>query len=206
MIADLRRRQVFKAAALYGAVGYVVVEVADVFVPALLLPDWVVTAVAFAVVLGFPLALVVAWMFDVTPEGMAREGDAPPAAAVDSPGRTGLGQWLVLAAAIFGTGLLVSVVVDMVRSRPGDEAGNDGAGAALSPARALDSSKIAVLPFVNLAAADDAAFAEGVHDDILTRLQRVRTLKVMTRQSVLEFAGSDLGADEIAVGSVRATC
>jgi len=202
LIADLRRRQVFKAAAVYGAVGYLVVEVADVFVPALLLPDWVITAVAFTVVLGFPLALVVAWMFDVTPEGLAREDDAPPVAATDPAGRTGLGQWLVLAAALLGTGLVASVVVNMVRSGPGHDAGAAGAGAAagavLTAARALDSSKIAVLPFDNLAGPDDAALAEGVHDDILTRLQRVRTLKVMTRQSVLEFAGTDIGAVEIA--------
>ena len=205
LVSDLRRRQVFKAAAVYGAAGYVIVEGADVFVPALLLPAWIVTAVAFTVVLGFPLALALAWVFDVAPDGVRREteGAAPMAdawSAADprsiSAARPGLGSWLLVAAALLGTGLIASVVVDTLRTGPvsGEVASATSAGAALD----LDSRKLAVLPFRNLAGPDDAAFAEGVHDDILTRLQRVRTLKVMTRQSVLGFAGSELSTGEIA--------
>lgn len=189
LIANLRRRQVFKAAAVYGAVGYLLVQIADVFVPALLLPEWVLPAVAYTVVLGFPLVLVLAWMFDVTPDGLEREADAPPTGKAPRP--AGFAQWLVLGAALVGTGLVAKVVVDLIRSESGGE----------EPAprvATLDASKLAVLPFDNLAGPDDAAFAEGVHDDILTRLQRVRTLKVMTRQSVLEFSDTELGTDEIA--------
>lgn len=212
LISDLRRRQVFKAAALYGAVGYVTVEAADVFVPALLLPAWIVTAVALTVVLGFPLALAIAWVFDVGPERVRREteGPAPVADALSSADarsiraapRPGLGSWLLVAAALLGTGLIASVVVDTLRSGPlpgeASSAASTAAAAAAAAALELDSRKLAVLPFHNLAGPDDAAFAEGVHDDILTRLQRVRTLKVMTRQSVLGFADTELPTREIA--------
>lgn len=212
LVSDLRRRKVFKAAALYGAVGYVIVEAADVFVPALLLPAWIVTAVALTVVLGFPLALALAWVFDIGPEGVRREADGPAPAdgaapAVDprfiSAARPGLGSWLLIAAALLGTGLIASVVVDTLRSGPvpGEAAGETASAAGATSAGAapdLDSRKLAVLPFRNLAGPDDATFAEGVHDDILTRLQRVQTLKVMTRQSMLGFAGSELSTREIA--------
>lgn len=204
LVSDLRRRQVFKAAAVYGAAGYVLVEAADVFVPALLLPAWIVTAVAFTVVLGFPLAIALAWVFDIGPEGARRENDGSALTATDAleadarpvraTPRVGLASWLLVAAALLGTGLIASVMLNTLRT---GSAGREEAAGGVAVVD-LDSRKLAVLPFRNLAGPDDAAFAEGVQDDILTRLQRIRTLKVMTRQSVLEFAETALSTREIA--------
>ena len=74
--AELKRRHVFRIAAVYGGVGFVIVQAADVFVPALHLPPWIMTAVALLVVLGFPIAILIAWAFELTPEGLKRTENA----------------------------------------------------------------------------------------------------------------------------------
>lgn len=76
LFADMKRRAVFKVAAVYGAVSFVVLQVADLIFPALALPEWTLTFVVALAALGFPLALVLAWAFKKTPEGMRRTGQA----------------------------------------------------------------------------------------------------------------------------------
>ena len=201
LLAELKRREVFKVAAMYGAVGFVVVQAADVFVPALHLPEWILSAIALLVVLGFPLALVLAWAFERTPEGVRRTEDAAPgelSGIADLPARA---RWPIGIAALVGTGLLAMVGVNALRtSDPSDDGiPTDTESVQVALTGVLDPNKLAVLPFRNLASDDgDERFSLGVHDDILTRLQRIRTLKVMTRNSVLEFLDTDLGTAEIA--------
>jgi hypothetical protein len=77
-VAELKRRRVVRVALVYGAVAFAVVQAADVFVPALALPGWIITAMALLAVLGFPVALVLAWAYDIVPEG----GVPPPGTAV----------------------------------------------------------------------------------------------------------------------------
>jgi eukaryotic-like serine/threonine-protein kinase len=87
-LAELKRRRVVRVALVYGAVAFAVAQAADVFVPALALPGWIVTAVALLAVLGFPVALVLAWAYDIVPEGGAP--DVPPAGATGGAGDEGL--------------------------------------------------------------------------------------------------------------------
>ena len=75
LFAELKRRRVFKVAAVYGGVAFVVLQVADILVPALALPDSVTRTIALLLILGFPVALVMAWAFELTPEGMKRTED-----------------------------------------------------------------------------------------------------------------------------------
>jgi hypothetical protein len=75
-LEQLKRRKVVRAGMVYGAVAFAVVQAADVFVPALGLPEWILTAVALLAILGFPVAVVLAWAFDLTPRGLERAGDA----------------------------------------------------------------------------------------------------------------------------------
>lgn len=182
---------------MYGAVGFVVVQAADVFVPALQLPEWILSAIALLVVLGFPLALVLAWAFERTPEGVKRTEDAAPgelSGMVELPGRA---RWPIGIAALVGTVLLGFVAVNAFRGAGATDPGIEPE--TVLSASILDPNKLAVLPFRNLAGDEsDERFSLGVHDDILTRLQRIRTLKVMTRNSVLEFRDTDLGTIEIA--------
>ena len=78
LIAELKRRNVFRVGATYGIVGWLLVEVASVVLPTFKAPEWVMQAFTFLVILGFPLALIVAWAFELTPEGIKRESAADP--------------------------------------------------------------------------------------------------------------------------------
>ncbi len=82
LIAELKRRNVFRVGVAYAIVGWLLVEVASVFLPALRLPEWTLTLLVFLVVAGFPLALIFAWAFELTPEGIKRETDVDPAESV----------------------------------------------------------------------------------------------------------------------------
>ena len=84
LIAELKRRNVFRVGVAYAIVGWLLVEVASVVLPALHLPDWTLTFLVFLVVAGFPLALIFAWAFELTPEGIKRETAADPAESITS--------------------------------------------------------------------------------------------------------------------------
>ena len=83
-VRELKRRHVVRVGVVYAVIGFSVLQVATNFFPALLLPAWTVTLVAVLIVLGFPIALVLAWAFEITPEGVKRD-EAPPAASVPAP-------------------------------------------------------------------------------------------------------------------------
>ncbi len=148
--------------------GWLAIQVAATVVPALLLPGVITSAVVFVAILGFPVALVLAWAFELTPEGIKRTGEIGPNESV--PRRAGRKiAALIVIAAIAATGLFAW---QLFRT---------------NATSAADKS-IAVLPFQNLS--DDkqnAYFADGVHDEILTTLAKVADLKVISRTSVMQY-------------------
>ena len=92
--AELKRRKVFRVMAVYGAVGFVLLQVVELLVPALLLPEWTFRFVALLLLVGFPVAIIVAWAFEMTPEGIQRTEDAaagelPAIASAPTAGDTG---------------------------------------------------------------------------------------------------------------------
>ena len=136
--AELKRRNVYKVAVAYAVVGWLVMQVASTVVPALHLPDAITTAVVMLTLLGFPIALVLAWAFELTPEGIKRtEGLAP---ADQTPQRsTGKFTALVVSIAILAAGFALFQL--MRRHQP---------SAVPAPATATTSAKsIAVLPLIN---------------------------------------------------------
>jgi TolB-like protein/Flp pilus assembly protein TadD len=182
---ELRTRKVFRVAGVYAVVGFVVVQVADIIFPALHLPDWTITLVVVLALLGFPVALVLAWAYDLTPDGVRRADAAPAAAASAGRGRRTAG---------LGIGILVGLVAFggiVYLTATGDDDGNgDGATAAIR--------SIAVLPFENLSVEEENAFfAAGMHDEVLTHLGRIADLRVISRTSVRPYAGSSRGMREI---------
>ena len=184
--AELKRRNVYRVAIAYAVVGWLVMQVAATVVPALHLPGAITTAVVVLVLLGFPLALVLAWAFELTPAGIKRTEDVAPEESV-AP-KTGR-KLMVLAGVVgaIGVGLLLFQF-----SRRGS---SDRANA--QPA-STDKS-IAVLPFDNFNKdPENAYFADGIQDEILTRLAKIDDLKVISRTSTQRYKSSPENLPEIA--------
>jgi TolB-like protein/Tfp pilus assembly protein PilF len=178
---ELKRRNVYKVAVAYAIVGWLLVQVATQVFPFLEIPNWVVRLVIALVAIGFPIALVIAWAFEATPEGIKRTevADAMPAAAMQKKH-----AWIYIL--VIGGAISVALFF-LGRYTVGTKTGT-------SPTDVLNKS-IAVLPFENLSEdKGNAYFAEGVQDEILTRLAKVADLKVISRTSTQRFksAPSDL--------------
>jgi TolB-like protein len=227
--AELKRREVFRVAAVYGAVGFVVLQVADLLAEGLALPDVVLRTATFLVLIGFPIAIVLAWAYERTSEGVKRTDPAATgeldAIAAQPPAK----HWPAALMALAGVIALAGGAWWVGRSTaPGgaDSAGAavsevDGtsAGAAAGAGATADADgppsrqSVAVLPFADLAGTDDSkAFALGLHDDLMTQLTQVPDLKVTSRTSVMAYADEsrpireiarELGVGSIVEGGVR---
>jgi len=194
--AELKRRNVYKVAVAYAVVAWLVIQIATQVFPFFEIPNWAVRLVVLATIVGFPIALVIAWAFELTPEGLTRT-----AAADAGPSSSRKHTWLhvVLIAAAISLGLFF-----LVRF-----------AASPKPIGSADVSakSIAVLPFDNLSRdPDNAYFAEGVQDEILTRLAKVADLKVISRTSTQKYKSApdnlraiaqQLGVANILEGSVQ---
>src|SRR5919197_3626437 len=190
--AELKRRNVYKIAVAYAIVGWLVVQVATQVFPFLEIPTWVIRLVIALVAIGFPIALIIAWAFEITPEGIKRAEDVDPfdsrSGQVLATKRPRGGTWIYIAA----VGVALSVSLFFV----GRYTARDRGGA---PASELPSKSIAILPFENLS--DDksnAYFTEGIQDEILTRLSKIAALKVISRTSTLRYKSAPENLPEIA--------
>src|SRR6059058_3854703 len=198
--AELRRRNVYKVAVAYAVVGWVIAQIATQIFPFLEIPNWIVRLVIVLIAIGFPIALVIAWAFEATPEGIKRAEDVDPNAAARAPKKHAWIYVVVIGAAI-------SIALFFLGRYT---VGNTTTAAAPNE---LSAKSIAVLPFDNLSRdPDNAFFAEGVQDEILTRLAKVADLKVIARTSTAKFKSApenltdiakQLGALNILEGSVQ---
>lgn len=207
LLAELKRRRVWHVAVVYGAVAFAVVEAADLFFPRLALPDWTVTLVAVLALLGFPIAIVLAWALEIGPGGMrrTRSVDERPAAVASTSGFPTRLSAAVLAAIVVAAGLAFWFRAGTARD------GAEAVGGS-TPAESVARRSIAVLPFENLGPPGEAYFAAGMTDEITSRLAAVNGLSVISRLSALRYAdtekgtgqiGAELGASFILGGSVR---
>jgi len=195
---ELKRRNVYKVAVAYAIVGWLLVQIATQVFPFLEIPNWVVRLVIALVAIGFPIALVIAWAFEITPQGIERTevADTMPAAAGQKKH-----AWIYVAF----VGAVLSIGLFFL--------GRYGFRNASSSSSELPPKSIAVLPFDNLSRdPDNAFFAEGVQDEILTRLAKVADLKVIARTSTQRFKSApenlpdiakQLGVANILEGSVQ---
>ena len=185
--AELKRRNVYKVAVAYAVVGWLIMQVAATVVPALHLSDAITSAVVVLVFLGFPIALVLAWAFEITPEGIKLESEVPAHESITrQTGRRIVGLTIIVA--VIAAGLFA---FQFFRPRL--------TSISASGARAIPEKSIAVLPFENLS--DDktnAYFADGIQDEILTRLTKIGALKVISRTSTAHYASSPENLPEIA--------
>ncbi|HSM07954.1 MAG TPA: hypothetical protein VLA33_02925, partial [Gemmatimonadota bacterium] len=211
LFAELKRRRVFKVMAVYGAVAFVLLQIADIAFEPLGLPEWTMTLVLFLAMLGFPLAIVLAWAFESTPDGVRRTAPAPEEEIRQMVAEPRSRRWpagmLALASMIllFGTGWYMG----------GGGQGDERALNLVSTAQASDLRAIAALPFDDVNGTDEnRLIAVGIHDDLLTRLSRIGDLRVTSRTSVRDYEGTDatlrdiadqLGVEYILEGSVRSS-
>jgi TolB-like protein/phage shock protein PspC (stress-responsive transcriptional regulator) len=193
---ELKRRNVYKVAVAYIVAGWALAQgIAQVF-PVFDVPNWIVRLIVVLIIIGFPIALIFAWVFEITPEGVKRteEADAMPTSARPS-NRT----WIYIVV----VGAAVSLSLFFL-----------GRYTAGNRTTSADKKSIAVLPFASLSEnKNDAYFADGVQDQILTNLAKVSDLKVISHTSVRQYKtgaernmreiGRQLGVAYIMEGSVQ---
>ena len=207
---ELRRRNVVKVAVAYAIVGWLMVQIADVFLIALRLPEWTVTFFAALLVLGFPIALFLSWAYELTPAGMKKTQSVPLSQSISKiTGR----QLDFVIMALMAVGIVFLVVDNYVLDTSGPFAGAEIDPASLDPSldepptptgevavdREVLPNSVAVLPLENLSPdPDNAYFAAGMHEEILNQLVKLRNLNVISRTSVLQYAEDRPSIPEIA--------
>jgi TolB-like protein/Flp pilus assembly protein TadD len=195
--AELKRRNVYKVAVAYAVIAWLLIQAGSILFPTFEAPGWVMKVFVAIVAAGFPIALVIAWAFELTPEGVKRTEVADAAPAPRSPHRAWI--YVVIIAGAVSIGIFFLGRYTTSKSSEGTE---------------LSAKSIAVLPFENFS--DDKAnafFADGIQDDILTSVAKIAELKVISRSSVMQYRavsarnlrdiGKALGVGNILEGSVR---
>ncbi len=227
-VAELKRRNVFRVGVAYAVSAWLVLQVVDLLVEHIESPDWVMDVLFLGVVIGFFVALVVAWVYEVTPEGIRRERDIHPGNSIKH--ETARKLDIVTLFAVAGLALLVawnrwgggepsatSVQDAAVTTDAGETASQAGESTSDPTSEGNDGADlvpgIAVLPFESLSDDPaDAYFAGGVHEDVLTQLAGISDLRIISRTSmeriaerglaIPELAGQ-LGVSHVLEGSVR---
>jgi TolB-like protein/cytochrome c-type biogenesis protein CcmH/NrfG len=199
---ELKRRNVYKVAVAYAVVGWLLVQVTTQVFPIFEIPNWASRLTVLAIIIGFPVALVIAWAFELTPEGIKRTEDVDFAASARQSQKH---AWIVvvIVGAVLSVGLFFFGRYSAQTPRQ-----VEGAGVSTIPKKS-----IAVLPFENLSDDKGAAyFADGIQDEILTKLASIADLKVISRTSTarykskpedLKTVSQQLGVATVLEGSVQ---
>jgi len=193
--AELKRRQVFKVTAIYGAVAFGILQVADPLAGALDLPDSFLRLVVALLLLGFPVALVLAWAFELTPAGVRKAESAAPGEIEAIVAQPASRRWPAGLLALAGIVALVVGAVWVGRQTAPVRQLN----LAVPEAHASDVSTLAVLPFENVGDDDEnEVLASGLHMDLQDQLGRLSALRVTSPMSVREYEATEKGDQEIA--------
>ncbi len=202
--AELKRRNVYKVAVAYAVASWLLIQIATQVFPFFEIPNWAVRLVVLLLIAGFPVALIFSWAFEITPEGIKRESEIESDKSITHhTGRKIIA--LTIALAVMAAGLLA---FQLFRARSATARAN-----VAGQANPIPDKSVAVLPFDNLS--DDksnAYFAEGIQDEILTRLSKIAALKVISRTSTQKYksapdnlreVGKQLGVANLLEGSVQ---
>ena len=197
---ELKRRNVYKVAVAYAVVAWLLIQIATSTFPVLEIPTWATRLVIALVALGFPLALIFAWAFELTPEGIKRTEDVAPGDSITRKTGRKIAA-LIIVIAVSAAALLAFQILRQNSSSPAR--GTTG----------IPSKSIAVLPFVNMSSdKENEYFVDGLTEEILHRLVQISALRVPGRTSSFAFkgknpdlrqVGTDLGVAHVLEGSVR---
>src|SRR2546426_2917506 len=176
---ELKRRNVYRVAMAYAVVAWLLIQIATQVFPFFEIPNWAVRLVVLLLIIGFPVALILAWAFELTPEGIKRTDEVPPEQSLIR--RTGRKlDFAIIGVLVLVIGLLI---FDRFRQKP-------------APAPSAEKS-IAVLPFVDLSQArDQEYFCDGISEELLDALSKIEGLRVVARTSSFSFKGKNVDAAE----------
>ena len=201
-LAELKRRHVYRVAIAYGVVAWLLIQVATQVFPFFEIPNWVVRLVVLVSVLGFPISLIIAWAFEMTPQGMKRAEEIAPNEYIPHWSTRKFAA-LIVTIAMLATGVLT---FQLVRSKP-------TLPAQITAAAMPSQKSIAVLPLLNESGdPGDEYFSDGLSEELIAALAQVRGLKVIGRSSSFRFKdkkeeskaiGEKLGVSTLLEGTVR---
>jgi len=212
--SELKRRNVYRVGVVYAIVAWLLVQIADVVLPTFAAPGWVMKVLTFLLLLGFPIAVIFAWAFELTPQGLMRTEDVPVEESVTPVTKRRLN---VIIISLLSLAVAVLIILNYVVPEGESEVANPAAQIEAADTErqiAKDTPhSIAVLPFNDLSAGGENTrfFAVGMHDDLLTQLSKIAALKVVSRTSVLQYEdstktipqiASELGVESVVEGSV----
>lgn len=183
LFQELKRRNVFRVAIAYLAVAWLVIQVSDIVLDNIAAPGWLMKALLFFLAIGFPIAALFAWAYEMTPEGIKREKDVDRSVSITQDTGQKLNR-TIIAVLVAAVGFLL---VDKFILQEA------------APETAVTDKSVAVLPFVAMSRGeDDEDFADGLTEEILNSLTRVPELLVTARTSAFHFKGQDIPVPEIA--------
>jgi TolB-like protein len=208
-LAELKRRNVFRVAVAYLVAAWLLLQVADIVLENIHAPDWIIQVFMLALIVGLPIALIFAWAFEMTPEGLKREKDVDRSQSITRHTGRKLDRTIMVVLAV----AVIVLVIDRVRQAQHDDPAEPAAAAAAADASTDLTPSIAVLPFVNMSSdPEQEYFSDGISEEILNSLAQVKELKVAGRTSSFAFKGQNqdlrqigetLGVEHILEGSVR---
>jgi len=201
---ELKRRNVFRVAIGYIITAWLLLQVVDLVLENINTPDWVMQVFMLALAIGFPLAVFFAWAFEMTPDGVKREAEVDRSQSIAKTTGRKMDRNIIIAMALALAYFAYDKFsgpehdIQIQTASPGSETVAETTAATTSEALKTDEKSIAVLPLVNRSMqAEDAFFAEGLHDELLTQLSRISALRVISRTSVMGYAGTTKRMPEI---------
>ena len=205
LFTELKRRNVFRVAAAYIIVAWLIMQVGEVMAPALHLPGWINSALAFFIILGFPFALFFAWAFEMTPEGLKKEKDVDRSQSITPETGQKL-NYLIIGLLVLAVGYFAfdKFVLDPGRDTQAIEAAVETAvqrsqEEPVATADAAPAGSIAVLPFVNMSEdPGNEFFSDGITEELLNLLAKIPELRVTSRSSAFSFKGQNVDIPTVA--------
>src|SRR5437764_1542425 len=191
-LTELKRRKVYRVAVAYAIVAWLLIQAASILFPTFEAPTWVMKVFVTAAILGFPVALILAWAFEMTPGGIKREEEV---ADREPKSRKAGRKWtaIIVTAAVVAAAL---IALQFTRTR---KAATAELPKQIAPTAASTDKSVAVLPFENLSSDNENAFfAQGIQDEIITTQSRIGGLRVISRTSTARYSSAPENLPEIA--------
>jgi TolB-like protein len=220
-LGELKRRNVVRVGVVYLIAAWLLAQVADLMLENFHAPDWVIQAILVVLMIGFPIALIFAWAFELTPEGLKREHEVDRSQSITPKTGRKL-DFIIIGILAVALGYFIwesrfESTSDVIPASAGiQEPSNealDGAEESTTKVDEASAKSIAVLPFVNMSSdPEQEYFSDGISEEILNSLAKVKELKVAGRTSSFAFKGENqdlrqvgetLGVEHILEGSVR---